>query len=142
MTVTILGEKAVRRRLTLLAASMPEAMERAMRSEGELIKTASMRITPIDKGPLRGSHFVTSRQTVDGPEVTIGVGGPAAGYAIFVHEIPPPAGPGGQSGRTARHKAPTQWKFLETAANNAVDTGLLLRLAQRMNVALRKVRGF
>ncbi len=143
MSITILGEKAVRTQLTLLAARMPEAMERALRAEAELIRTHSMRLTPVKTGTLKDSHFVTSRQTIDGPEATIGVGGPAAGYAIYVHEVPPPGGPtaGAVSG-TARHKAPTQWKFLETAANHAVDSGLLLRLAGRMNASLRKSRGF
>ncbi len=131
MSVTILGEKKVRTQLTLLAARMPDEMEKSLRSEAELIKTHSMRLTPVKWGPLRASHFVDSRQTFEGPEASIGVGGPAAPYAIHVHEIP-----------MRKHNAPTQWKFLETAMNNSLDTGLLLRLAGRMNAALRKSRGF
>lgn len=81
---------------------------------GELATTAyeafdqSQIQVPRRYGILAGSGNVT--QTGDDPvEFTIGYGGPAAGYAFWVHE-----------NMQAKHKSPTKAKYLEDPANAAM----------------------
>lgn len=74
----------------------------------------SKRQTPLKFGPLRGSGFVVKQ----GDSVVAGYN---KSYALAVHEIPPPGEapsprqwrPGS---RTARHRPPTKWKFLQDPA--------------------------
>ena len=83
---------------------------------GEDILTEAVRLAPIEFGGLRGSASV---QREDASTILLAF---AKDYALFVHEIPPesPAGddpPQWRPGtRTAEHKPPTQWKFLEKPA--------------------------
>ena len=86
--VIITGQKAIAAKLEAMIVRSPKVAEMALRTEAELTKTLSMRGTPTDTGALKGSHFVESRQTLDGPEATVGVGGPAEAYALAVHEHP------------------------------------------------------
>ncbi len=84
---------------------------------GEEILTDAVRLAPVEFGRLRGS----ARVKRDGDDAVILSFG--TDYALFVHEIPPPNGPAASDPpqwrpgtRTARHAAPTQWKFLEKPA--------------------------
>ena len=47
-----------------------------------LIKSASMEKTPVDTGTLRNSHTIER----DDSAIYIGVGGPAAPYALKIHQ--------------------------------------------------------
>lgn len=83
---------------------------------------------PVDLGALKNSGHVAPLKVDDQTAtVELGYGGPAAPYALAVHEIPPPGGGGySQSAldariedfnlsaptRTATHKV-GQWKYLE-----------------------------
>jgi hypothetical protein len=60
---------------------------RALYQEALAIQKVSMRRTPVDTGALRASHE-TLEPFFDGGEVrvAIAVGGPAAPYALVVHE--------------------------------------------------------
>ena len=96
-----------------------KALKRGLRAEGENLRTESMRIVPVDTGFLKGTAFVRQTSSGESFEVLIGYG---TRYALFVHEIPPPeeGAPHPQQfepgTRTARHKAPTSWKYLERPA--------------------------
>lgn len=121
------------------------AMGRAIYEEAQPIFNASQRLVPVSGqlaresggrlgaagGHLRASGHVKPPVMV-GSEivVVIAYGGPAAPYAIYVHEIPaPPAtSPGG---RSARHLPPTQWKFLEKPVTEALPQ-LGPRVARRV----------
>jgi hypothetical protein len=63
------------------------AVGQALQAEAEIEKTESMRRTPVDTGNLRATHTV-HRADLTGSviSVTISVGGPAAPYALRVHE--------------------------------------------------------
>jgi hypothetical protein len=76
---------------------------RALRTVAELIMTDAKRITPVEHGNLRNSgHVQDVKEIGDRLEVALGFGGPAAPYAIYVHER-----------MDLRHKAGTSAKFLE-----------------------------
>lgn len=72
-------------------------------------------VTPVEFGPLRASGRVGNPIIVGGTiSAEITFGGPAAGYAIFVHEKV-----FAKSGRKVQHTAPTKAKFLsDTASEN------------------------
>lgn len=76
----------------------------ALYEEAEKIITASKQLVPVDTGFLRASGFVEQPEFSHGKvSVALGYGGPAAPYAIHIHEgtrprietgaPPPPIGP-------------------------------------------------
>jgi hypothetical protein len=83
----ILGEQELMRRLERIERNAPDEFGRALYQEALIEEKESRRRTPVDLGTLRASHE-TSRPKADssGISVTISVGGPAALYAIYVHE--------------------------------------------------------
>ena len=114
------GSRALQRELKRRGKKAPRDLGRALFQEGEQIMAASKRIVPVDKGPLRASGHV-QLPVIRGKRVTVtlGYGGAAAPYAVFVHEKP------------ARHTPPTQWKYLEQPLFEAVP-GMAGRLAARV----------
>jgi hypothetical protein len=62
------------------------AMARGMRGWAEQTRTDALRVTPKDLGTLRNTLFVDQKQQGELNIVTIGAGGPAAPYAVYVHE--------------------------------------------------------
>lgn len=116
----IRGSKALQRELKRRARGAPKALAGALFIEAEGIMGKSKRIVPVDKGPLRASgHVQLPKIRGKKVSVTLGYGGAAAPYAVFVHEKP------------ARHTPPTQWKYLETPFNEAIP-GMAGRIAQRL----------
>ena len=113
--------------LSRLARVLPDEAAKALYAEALVIRTESMRRTPVDTGTLRSTHVV-SEPTRSGNtiEVRIGVGGPAAPYALYVHE-----------NVHARHGS-GQAKFLESALLEAIPS-LARRIAARVQVS-RAVR--
>lgn len=76
---------------------------------------------PVRYGVLKGSGHVEDPVVGEnGVEILIGYGGPAAQYALFVHE-----------NLTAEHAPPTKAKFLEDPMNDVLDR-LIARLQGRM----------
>lgn len=114
------GDKALVNVLKRLGKDAPNALAKALFKEGEQIMAKSKRLVPVDTGALRASGHVQPPVIVGKKvSVTLGYGGAAAPYAVFVHEKP------------ARHNPPTQWKYLETPLNEAIPT-MARRLAIRM----------
>lgn len=67
----------------------------------------SQRQVPVRYGILKGSgHVEPAEETGDGIEISIGYGGAASAYAVFVHE-----------NVAAYHRPPTKAKFLEDPFN-------------------------
>lgn len=118
-------------------AKTVRAAAKALLLEGNLLLTEAKRVTPVDLGALRNSGTVAPPE-IKGSVVTVevGFGGPAAPYALAVHEIPPPPqqSPGG---RSARHRPPTGWKYLEGPAKQRA-LGLQQRLADSMRADLER----
>lgn len=108
------------RGLLLSQRAVPLRAGLRMRLTVEQIMAESRRLVPVDTGHLLGSAFVTQTGPMSYDF------GYTADYALIVHEIPPGSGPsdpgarsssGGLGGmRTAFHKPPTQYKFLEVPA--------------------------
>lgn len=81
------GSDEVKAALERIARAVPGEVSRALYEEAHIERTESMRRTPVDTGSLRASHEVSRpKMSWDGWEVTISVGGPAAPYAVYVHE--------------------------------------------------------
>jgi hypothetical protein len=116
----IRGSKALQRELKRRARGAPKALARALFLEAEQIMGKSKRIVPVRFGTLKSSGHV-QLPVIAGKKVTVtlGYGGAAAPYAVFVHERP------------ARHKPPTQWKYLEQPFNEAIP-GMAGRIARRL----------
>lgn len=81
------GAQEIEASLERLISRLPDEVGKALYAEAQTEREESMRRTPVDTGALRASHTVTQPK-VSGRdiEVTIGVGGPAAPYAVHVHE--------------------------------------------------------
>ena len=88
--------------LRRLADRSPDAAGAALYVEAEIEMTEAKKRTPWRTGVLRGSGYVHPPQ-YRGREITVemGFGGPAAPYAVYVHED-----------LDAWHKPPGQARFL------------------------------
>lgn len=87
------------------------AAKEALVIEGETVMTRAKRLTPVDTGALRSSGRVQA-PVLESPtraSVTLGFGGPAKVYAIYVHED-----------LNARHRV-GQAKFLEQPVREAAS---------------------
>lgn len=91
----------------------------ALYAETELLATQVKYRTPVDTGTLRASiHVEGPVQLGNMIATSIVAGGPAAPYAIFVHERP-------------AHHAVGQWKFIESVIDENAFT-IIGRIAARM----------
>lgn len=116
LTVELRGIDALQRRLARLGTEAPRAVAAGLLEEAETIATRSAELVPVDTGTLRSSQHVTPPETRGGvTEVQIAYGGPAAPYALAVHED-----------LTARHPV-GQAKYLEQPATEALR-GMVERL--------------
>lgn len=135
------GFDKVKAALTKLGRAAPKAAAAAIKQEAEEIMTASKELVPVDTGSLRDSGHVTDPEVNAGTvSVELAYGGPAAPYALYVHEIPPPeigapASEQWQPGtRTAQH-VNGEWKYLEKPFK-AAEAGMADRLAERLRGTL------
>lgn len=85
---TVVGGKALRDALRRAGALGVQALARGLRREAEAIMTDSKaNYVPTDMGILKGSGFVQPVQvTASNVSVTLGYGGAAKVYALYVHE--------------------------------------------------------
>lgn len=105
---------------------MPNLLEKAIYEEANVIFNESQKIVPVDTGALRASGFVHApRHENNRTFVRVTYGGPAAHYALYVHE-----------NLYSRHDAPTQAKYLETPLYRQVPV-LIKNLATRINHMMR-----
>ena len=90
----------------------PRAIAQAIWEEANSIFAKSQILVPVDTGVLRGSGGVSAPQMGnEGYFVDIFYGGPAAPYALYVHEI-----------IGNYHNPPTQAKYLEQPLMEAQST--------------------
>lgn len=87
---TIRGDDEMRARLRRLASAAPGRTARALRIEAEEIMTRSKQeYVPVDLNALRSSgHVKPVERRGKELSVTLAFGGPAAPYALSVHEHP------------------------------------------------------
>lgn len=116
------GYSDMQRKLAALINGLPNEVAAALYTEAQVERTESMRRTPVDVGNLRASHIVTPPE-IKGADITvkIAVGGPAAPYAIFVHENTEADHPVGQA------------KFLESTLKESAPH-MAARVARRINL--------
>jgi hypothetical protein len=122
--VTVTGVAAILRKLARAPQGFLDVAEEAVRAELEIESTESQRKTPVETGALRASHQVSVLATRRDVTGTIAVGGPAAPYALYVHENLEAFHPVGQA------------KFLESTLTESAPF-LKGRIAQR--ISLREV---
>lgn len=117
--LVVLGGRQMLLAFVQLKREIPRKAQRNLFGNAEDVMAESQRITPLEFGRLRATGFV---RRVGRDVIELGYG---TSYAIFVHEIPPPEEgaphpdqlePGT---RTAHHKPPTTWKFLQRPAEAA-----------------------
>jgi hypothetical protein len=102
-TFTLEGDIELKAMLEAAREKSPLAVAQAIYEEANLIFAKSQVLVPVDTGVLRGSGGVSAPQKgTTGYFVDIFYGGPAASYALYVHEI-----------IGNYHKPPTQAKYLE-----------------------------
>lgn len=116
------GTAAVTQACLAAAERLRKQGAAALYQEGLKIQRTSMERTPVDTGALRASH-VTEQPVIDGMNISVRivVGGPAAEYALKVHED------------LSAHHETGQAKYLESAYNEAVS-GLGERLAEKLKL--------
>jgi len=123
--------KGVDKTLARLARMNPrarQALKAALYMEGENIMGESKRQVPVDTGNLRTTGHVEPPKEASGIiTVTLGYGGPAAPYAVYIHED-----------LTKRH-AVGKAKYLEDPANEAAK-GLTERVGRRVREAVEEER--
>lgn len=84
MNIRIEGAGRLRAKLQAAAQVSQDALMAALHQEAEAVMTdAKQNYVPVKTGALRASGMV---QPPVGNSVTLGFGGPAAGYAVIVHE--------------------------------------------------------
>lgn len=102
-TFTLTGDAELQAVLRSAQLEAPKAVAQAIWEEANLIFAKSQILVPVDTGVLRGSGGVSAPQgTGKLTYVDIFYGGPAAPYALYVHEI-----------IGNYHNPPTQAKYLE-----------------------------
>ena len=87
VTIRIEGDKEMAAVLVRLGVEAPMAAAAALFQEAELIMARSKEYVPVDQAILRTSgHVQKPVIRSDGASVTMGYGGAAAPYAVYVHE--------------------------------------------------------
>ena len=111
-TFDLFGDKELIYALEAGAKDTPHAIAQAIWEEANMIFAKSQILVPVDTGVLRGSGGVSAPQMgTQGYFVDIFYGGPAAPYALFVHEI-----------IGNYHNPPTQAKYLEQPVMEAMPS--------------------
>jgi hypothetical protein len=92
------------------AKALPTAAGSLYRSAEKVMNISKSQYVPVDTGALMGTGHVEPPNTDDAEVVVqLGYGGPAAPYAIFVHEM------------NKHYHNGRQWKYLETPLNAALS---------------------
>ena len=118
--IRVTGIAEVAANIRRLIRSYGDASGNALRAEAELLMTDAKMRTPVDTGALRASGHVTG-PLLSGREISVklGFGGPAAPYAVKVHED------------LRAHHDVGQAKFLESVLNEQTSQ-LPARIAERI----------
>jgi hypothetical protein len=122
MKLTLTGIDAARAKLRRLADRFPDEVARALYVEAQIEMTESKRRVPVDTRTLRASGFVAEpERSWRGVSVSLGYGGEAAGYAVYVHEDLEALHPHGEA------------KFLESVIKESVPY-MAQRIAKRIDL--------
>jgi hypothetical protein len=126
-TFEIEGAQELRNMLEVSGKDAGRVVGQVITEEANTIFGKALILTPVDTGALRGSGGVSApMQTQQGIGVDIFFGGPAAPYAMYVHEI-----------IGNYHNPPTQAKYLEQPFMERLPE-IQANLARRIIDLLRK----
>lgn len=119
--------QGIRKKIQQVSKDLPNIMSAAVRQEAEIEATESKRRTPVDLGNLRASIHVEGPEILPNGNVTAAIvaGGPAAPYAVYVHED-----------LNAYHKT-GQAKFIESTLKESAPF-LPARIAKRLRDLIMK----
>lgn len=123
---TIKGGAALRSKLNQLGPlAVKVGMASLYRSAEAVMTESKENYVPIDTGALKSTGNV---QIVDegasGGKVALGYGGPAAPYAVYVHEM------------NKNYKSGKTWKYLQTPLQ-MYEPQIAVNLANDVNAALK-----
>ena len=123
----VMGADALAKALSRVPNDTEKVLSQALYEEGQMAFAESQQITPIDTGALRGSG-VLQIPKIEKNKISVAItyGGPAAPYALFVHEI-----------LSSYHASPTQAKYLELPVARRSEY-LVRNLATRINHMIRQ----
>lgn len=123
----VIGAEELARALARVPGQTEQVLSKALYEEGQMAFAESQKLTPVDTGVLKGSGILhTPNIQKDKISVALTYGGPAAPYALFVHEI-----------LNSYHAAPTQAKYLELPVARRSEY-LLRNLATSINHMIRQ----
>lgn len=124
--VSVRGLPQTMKALKKLGDKGPKVLSGALFREGEgIMGDSKEKFVPVVTGNLKSSgHVDKPKITASGASVELGFGGPAATYALAVHENP-------NTGKTATGSQVGEWKYLETPFKQHL-TNMDQRLAQDM----------
>lgn len=126
-TFELEGAQELRNMLEVSGRDAGKIVGQVITEEANMIFAKAMILTPIDTGALRGSGGVSAPMNMpSGIGVDIFFGGPAAPYALYVHEI-----------MYYKHNAPTQAKYLEQPFMERLPD-IQKNMAQRIIDLMRK----
>jgi hypothetical protein len=111
-TVKVKNLKELQGAFVLAGRDAPRFAALALREEADEAFLISQSVVPVRFGALLTSgevHGPFVRGTKVYADITYG--GPAAPYALIVHEVGPTSG--GRGGKGYKHDYPTRWKYLE-----------------------------
>ena len=128
--IEIVGKDKVVARLKRFGNNAPANVATALYQEAQALIAEAKQITPVDTGALRASGMI-QMPTLQGKQVEVrcGFGGPAAPYAVYVHE-----------NLEAHHQPPTQAKFLEVPAKRRAK-GMQQRVADSISRMVNNASG-
>lgn len=86
MKLTFTGVVPMQRRLQAIARRFPDEVRKALLADVELDATESKRRCPVDTGALQSTIHVEDRSGGLTIRAALVCGGPAAPYAVYVHE--------------------------------------------------------
>jgi hypothetical protein len=142
----ISGLDGLQAALTAMPGKVKYGASVGLYQHAEIVMTASKQVCPVDTGTLMGSghvgkHIGENEGVEEGPvyeqdgqlQIDIGYGGPAAGYALYVHEELDPNAKGHAINWSRPGSGP---KYLESPSNELQDQ-LPGRIASSVESALK-----
>lgn len=122
INVALKGDRELKAKLQQLGlAALPVGGRSLFESAENIMSISKEQYVPVETGTLKSSGFV-GPPDIRGGNVTVslGYGGPAAPYALAVHENPRAGKTGGVSPSGKKYKRWSTvggWKYLETPLN-------------------------
>ena len=142
--IKVLGADTVRRGFEKYGQAFVKGINAGLVLEGRAILNKSKQLVPVDTGNLRASGRMRTQRlgSFGQVRVIVGYGGPAAPYALIVHENPRSGKTGGRSPSGGKYKTWArvgQWKYLSTPFKER-RPGMGRRIARKAVIVAKAAR--